>query len=126
MIKSVLLDREDIKKTEKEEKYLFIFSILEKIGLPSEELQECFPEDLLESDKIEYRLALKKLSSKYNLDIVQEVGTGVKIFVEEQLVAELKPPRWQLHRDLAAKQRNKQFYVEMFIETWSVFDEEEG
>lgn len=120
MERSIYLDREDAKSIEEEERSLFLRGILEKIGVP---LDDIWPDKYVET--IDQKIKLRGLLSKLNIEIIYDGDRGCKIYHEDELLAEWFKPRFLLKRDNKAKTIQKKFYYEMKIKTWDVFENQE-
>jgi hypothetical protein len=114
---SIYIDREDLALAEAEERDLFIKEVLTKIGIP---LEEIWPEEHLETveDKIEFR----KLMDHYDVDILDDGDRGVKIYVDDDVIAEWKKPRYILRIDYQARRPVNRVFYEMIISFWSMFE----
>jgi hypothetical protein len=114
---SIYIDRDDFSTAETEEKELFIKDVLTKIGIP---LEGVWPEDRLETveDKIEFR----KLMDFYNVDILDDGDRGVKIYVNDDVIAEWKKPKYILRTDYQARRPVDRIFYEMIINFWSMFE----
>ena len=119
MKQTILVNREDIRKVEAEEQYNFTMTVLDSLGIP---LEECLPEGGFEEFTIEHKIKLRSLLDKFNVLVIDDRDGGIKIYVEEQLVAEWKKCVWNLKYDLSAIDPSKRIYVEMHTEWWTVFD----
>lgn len=116
----IFLDREDQKQTEEEEANIFIRDILENIGIP--DLDEIWPEPIL---TVQNKIELRKLLSKFNINIVDAGNKTFKIYVDKELIGEWNTPKYRLLQDLSQVDPKKKLYLEMTTDCWSVFDEGE-
>ena len=116
---SVYIDREDLYKTEDNERNNFIKSVLENIGL---DVGDIWPEDNIftPNDKIKLFEYLKK----FKIEIIKE-GRNYKIYVEDDLIAEWLTPHTILKKDPSARTISKSLFYEMQFECFSLFDDEE-
>ncbi|HVI39872.1 MAG TPA: hypothetical protein VM577_04360 [Anaerovoracaceae bacterium] len=121
---AILIDRDEIRKVEAEEQYHFVLNVLVQMGLP---LEECFPdsEDPQEFTP-DYKRKLRDVLDKFRVLVLDDRDGGIKIYVEEELVAEWKKCRFELREDLSTVDPRKRIYVALYIDYWSMFEEQEG
>ena len=121
---SILIDREDIRKVESEEQYNFVQTILTKMQIP---LDGCFPESNDVQDFTpEYKIALRAVLNKFDVLVIDDRDGGIKIYVEEELVAEWKKCRYELREDLSTVDPRKRIYAVMYIDYWTMFEDHES
>ncbi len=111
---------EDTRQVEEEEKSKFIKNILVQIGLPVDEFWT--------SDKplsVRERIKLREILSAYNIVIIDDLDGHMQIFVENDLVAEWNKCSYKLKRDLRQIDPKKKLFLEMTIDAWSVFEDED-
>jgi hypothetical protein len=119
---TILLNKdEDTRKVEEEEKSKFIRIILEQIGLPVDEFW-VNPEKSLD---VQEKIKLRQILNAYNIIIIDDLGGEMQIYVENDLVAEWKKCSYKLKTDLRQINPNKRLYLEMKINCWSIFDQDE-
>jgi|SRR3990167_2252806 len=127
--KVILIDREDIRKIEGEEKYNFIITILLSLGLPEERIEACYPADG-EELSVQNKMCLRKLCQEFQITIVDDLDGGVKIYVtsekEKTLIAEWKKCWYALRVDLEELDRSKRIFAELHANWWSLFEDENG
>lgn len=112
---------EDTRQVEEEEKSKFVRSVLEKIGLPVDEFWTNKDKPLGIPEKIK----LRQILSAYNIIIIDDLGGELQIYVDNDLAAEWKKSTYKLKTDLRQIDPKKRLYLEMTIENWSVFENEE-
>ena len=118
---TILLNHnENTHKVEEEEKTRFLRNILEQMGVPIAEFWTT--ESTL---SVMQRMKLRNLLSTYNIQVIDDMDGHLQIFVEEKLVAEWFKCTYKLKRDLKERDPKKQLYIEMEINCWSLFDEQE-
>ena len=116
---TILLNyNENTGKIEDEEKSRFIKGILDSMSVPLEGLWE----DDIELS-VENKIKLRNIFSSYNIKIIESPDGEVEIYVDNDLIAEWKKPRYVLKRDIVARDPDKKLYLEMHISYNSVFDE---
>lgn len=121
---SIMVDREDLRTVEAEEQFNFVRTVLESMGLPTE---ECFPEEseLTSQDiTLQHKINLRQLLKKFQVMILDDRDGGIKIFVDEELVAEWKKSRFELRQDLTAIDPKKKLYAVLHIDYWTMFEEQ--
>jgi hypothetical protein len=120
--KIILADRDDFRKVTNTIKYTWWRDVLIQTGM---ELDNCFPaSDNPEDQTIEQKQLLRKILNENNILIIDEFDLGLKIYIEEELIAEWKKPTYTLKTDLAQLNPKKKLYIEIMIEYYSVFDQE--
>lgn len=117
-IKKVSVDTEDVKSVQEEERNLFIKYILENIGVP---LHEVWPDLLI---TLEQKTKLRRLLSSLNLEIIYDGDHGVKIYGENQLLAEWFKPKIIMKKDEVAKDLKKSYFYEIEFKMDSIFDKD--
>lgn len=120
MERSIYLDREDAREVEEEERNLFLRGILEEMGVP---VDDVWPDILL---TVEDKIELRDLLGKLEIEIIYDGDRGFQIYHQDTKLAEWFKPKLLLRRDFKARTLAKQFYYEMIIKTWSVFDQQEN
>lgn len=111
----LLLGRnENIKKIEEQEQARFVKSSLEVLGVPN----NFNPDEPL---SIEGKINFKKILDEYNINIIDDMDGGIKIYVGTDLAAEWKKVSYKL------KINNKQkLCTEMEVNIWNALDEQQG
>lgn len=112
---------ENTKQIEEEEKQRFLKDLLEQMTVPIEEFW--FVDGLL---SIEQKIKLRSILSLYNIQVIDDLDGKLQIYVENEKVAEWKKPIYKLKRDFSQLDTRKQLYLEMLIEYWSMFEEQEN
>ena len=120
---SIYIDREDVRKTEEQEKFTWTINVISNIGITSDELE--IPENV-EELSVEFRKNMRALLQKFDVKIVDEHDGNIKIYVEDNLIAEWHKPQYILRTDLSAIEPSKRLFVEMITDHWSVFDGEDN
>lgn len=118
---NILLNyNENTKIVEDEEKLKFLKDLLDQMGVPTAEI---WGDDI--SLSIEQTLQLKKLLSTYNVYVIDDLDGGMKIYVDNELIGEWHKCSYKIKRDLAEIDRKKQLYLEMEINCWTIFEQQE-
>lgn len=119
---TILLNHdENVKQVEDEEKTRFLRSMLEQMGLP---IQDFWTSDT--SLNVDQRMKLRNILGTYGILVVDDLDGGMQVYVEGEKVAEWHKCTYKLKRDLRQLDPRKQFYMEMEIDCWSLFEEQEA
>lgn len=121
MKETLYIDREDYRTVEKEEQGKFIRSILLEMDVP---IDDCWPEDEYELS-VDSRIRLRHVLNMFNIQIIDDKDGGIKLYVENDLVAEWIKSTFDFKVDRSEIDPNKQVFYQMNVEFWSLFDEEE-
>ena len=121
----ILLNHNDnTRQVEDEEKTRFLKGILEQMGVP---IQEFWTSD--DPLSVEQRIKLRGILVTYGIQVIDDLDGHMQIWVsadgEQQMVAEWHKSTYKLKRDLRELDPRKQLYLEMEVNCWSLFDEEE-
>jgi hypothetical protein len=115
---------ENTRKVEDEEKSRFLRGLLEQMF-------EEVPEILLQistiwtdetSLTVEQKVKIRQFLNTYGLQVIDDGDGDLKVLLEGQLVGEWFKSKYKLKRDPAERDRKKQFYLEMEVSCWSVFE----
>lgn len=106
------------KQVEEEEQTRFLFNILEQMNVPFEDIWN--GQDSL---SVHQKIKLRNLLNVYNIKAINDFDGNLKIFFEEELVAEWKKCTYKIKKDVQALDPRKQLYLEMQVECWSLFEE---
>lgn len=118
---TILLNHdENTKKIEEEEKTRFLRGILDQMGVP---IQEFWPDDKPLS--IEQRIKLRGILITYSVQVIDDLDGTMQIYVDREKVAEWNKCTYKLKKDLRELDPRKQLYLEMEVNCWSLFEEEE-
>lgn len=122
---TILLNHtENTKKVEEEEMTRFLRSILEEMGLP---IQEFWTTDAPLT--VDQRMRLRNILTQYGIQVIDDLDGNMQIWVssdgDTQKVAEWFKCTYKLKRDLRQLDPRKQLYLEMQINCWSLFEEEQ-
>lgn len=123
MNKLVLANREDIRKIEELERIDFIRSILLSMEIP---IENCFPKNEEDEWSTENKIELRKILSKFKIDLVDDFDGGIKIFVDKEAIAEWFKPSFVLKTDLSEPNPKNKLYAEIHLKSWSLFEEQES
>lgn len=122
MHRFVLINRDQAKQVEAQQRHEFVAHVLQEMGLPEDLLNECLPEAVEEftSDK---KLKLRELLSKFNIRIISDLDNGLKIYVDGEQVAEWCKCSFIWKEDLSELDPNQRLYAEMHMNYW-IFDKD--
>lgn len=125
--KQILSNHDEWKVIIEQQKSEFVFWILESMGLPQDDLSKCFTLEngtvTNEAVTVQHRIELKKLCSRYEIDIIDDMDGGVKIYINnESLVAEWKKPSIRLRHDHNRINPAERLYMEINIDWWTIFE----
>lgn len=125
---TILLNyNENTRQVEEEEKARFLKGILELCfeGSPdvAEKVREIWTVDgpLPASQKVKLRTIL----ATYNLQVVDNLDGHMKVYLENELIAEWLKCTYKLKRDLKVVDPKQRIFLEMEVNCWSVFDPSE-
>lgn len=122
---SRLASRSNYRDVEKEWQYEFVYYVLESIGIPEEVLDGCFPEEGMEAFTVAHKIELRTYMNQFDVTIVDDRDHGIKIFVEQQIVAEWKKCKFVLREDPKEVDPSKRLYMEIKADVWTIFDDGE-
>jgi hypothetical protein len=115
MEQTILLDySENLSRVEAEEKELFLKNILELSGVPLD-----FWTTPLTT---EARAGLRDVFLKYAIKVVDVEEGPLHIYLDGNEIGRFNAPRALIKRDIS-KEQSKQLFIEMRVETWSVFEQ---
>jgi hypothetical protein len=124
---TILLNfNEDTHEVETVEKERFLHAILEQCFETTDVINQ-IQEIWGSSDEIltpEQKIKLLNILTPYGVQIINNRGEDLSIYLEKELIGKFNKPRYVLKRDPAQLDRRKQFFLEMHIDCWSLFNEE--
>jgi hypothetical protein len=112
---------ENIKQVEDEEKMRYLRSLLEQMGLP---IEEFWTADNL-ALSVDQRIKLRGILSTYSVQVIDDLDGHMQVYFENELVATWDKCTYKLKRDLREIDPRKQLYLEMEVNCWSQFEEQE-
>lgn len=116
----LLNHNENTKKVEEEEKYRFLRDLLDQMGVP---ISEFWTTDELLT--VEQKIKLRTILGAYHIQVIDDLDGHMQVFVENELVGEWNKCTYKLKKDLRQLDRRKQFYLEMEVSFWTLFEETE-
>lgn len=116
---TILLNYGDnTKNVEDEEKNRFLHDLLEQMGVPLDFWTS------IDSLSVEQRIKLRTILINYNIQVLDDLDGNMQIYVEGELIGEWRKCTYKLKRDLREIDPRKQLYLEMLVDCWTVFEEE--
>lgn len=117
----ILLNYDDnIQKVEDEEKTRFLKTLLEQMGVP---IDNFWTSDAPLS--VNQKIKLRGILATYSVQVIDDLDGLLQIYVEGEKVAEWQKPLYKLKRDLRQLDPKKQLYLEMEVNCWTIFENEE-
>lgn len=114
---------ENTRQVEEEEKSKFFINLLEQMGISTDGL---LPKD--DYTSVDYRLKLRSLLHSlfmtHQIQVIDDWDGNMDVYVEQDKVASWSKPTYKLKRDLSQLNPRQQFYLEMELNFWSIFEEE--
>jgi hypothetical protein len=118
MQSTILLNSsENTHQIELEEQGRFVYSILSAFGVPLDDWQGG---ELSNEQHIHLRSVLRS----YQIEVINDLDGGVKIYCEGELIGEFHKPRYILRKDAKQVDPTKRLYLEMITNTWSILETE--
>ncbi len=118
---TILLNHtENTKQVEEEEKTRFLRTLLEQMGVP---IQEFWGAET--SLSVDQRIKLRGILATYGIQVIDDLDGNMQIYVEGERIAEWYKCAYKLKRDLRQIDPRKQLYLEMEINCWSLFEDQE-
>jgi len=71
------------------------------------------------------KVKLRNLLTSYNVNVIDDLDGNLKIFLENEMVANWSKCTYKLRKDLHVSDPRKRVFLEMHINCWSVFDSPE-
>ncbi len=108
------------KNVEEEEKMRFLKDVLDQMGVP---INDFWNND--EPLSIEQKIKLRTLLATYSVQVIDDLDGHLQIYVEDELVGEWNKCTYKLKRDLRQLDPRKQLYLEMTVDFWTIFEDEQ-
>ena len=113
---TVLLNKDAIiRDIEAEEQTRFIMSVIEALEVP-------FDWDPNEPFSVLDKVRLRKVLNQYHISIIDDMAGGVKIYLENDKIAEFFKPRYVLKEDPSQIDPKKKLFIEMHCDFNSLFE----
>lgn len=122
-MKSIILlnHNENTKQVEAEEKSKFLKELLEKMGI---EVSEFWDDDTILLS-VDQKIKLRNILTTYAIKVIDDLDGHMQIFVEGELVGEWNKCIYKLKQDLSEIDKKKQFFLEMEVNCWTLFEQQE-
>lgn len=118
---TILLNyNENTRQVEDEEKTRFVRTLLEQMGVP---IVDFWAEDGPLS--IDNKIKLKNTLVTYGVQVIDDLDGHLLVYVEGEKVAEWNKCTYKLKRDLSQLDPRKQLYLEMEVNCWTIFEQQE-
>jgi hypothetical protein len=118
---TILLNYDDnTKQVEDEEKTRFLKTLLEQMGVP---ITDFWTVDTLLS--IDQKIKLRGILATYAIQVIDDLDGHMQVYVESEKVGEWNKCTYKLKRDLRQLDPRKQLYLEMEVDCWTIFEEEQ-
>jgi hypothetical protein len=111
---------ENTKQVEEEEKIKFLRNLLEQMGVPIDDFWTAGT-----SLSIDQRVNLRTILATYAIQVIDDLDGHMQVYVERELVGEWFKSTYKLKRDLRELDTKKQLYMEMTVNFWTIFEEQE-
>jgi hypothetical protein len=111
---------ENTRKVEDEEKMRFLRTLLEQMGVP---IEDFWSED--DTLTIENKIKLKNTLVTYGVQVIDDLDGFLQIYVEGEKVGEWNKCTYKLKRDLKQLDPRKQLFLEMEVNCWTIFEQQE-
>jgi hypothetical protein len=119
---------ENTRMVEAEERFRFLRGILEQCFENTDvldQVQDIWGDTEGELSTLQ-KIKLRTLLTQYSIQMIDDNDGGLKLYLDRELIGNWKKPKYVLKRDPAEFDRKKQFFLEMKIDFWSMFDNEEA
>lgn len=123
---TILLNyNENTRQVEEEEKLRYLRDVIEQMGVP---IQEFWTTEGPLS--VEQRIKLRGILATYNVQVIDDLDGHMQVYLTDAEDGPVKVAEWfkctyKLKRDLREIDPRKQLYLEMEVNTWSLFEEAE-
>jgi len=125
---TILLNHSDnTHLVEDEEKARFLRGLLEQMFEEVPEVMTKIAEIWSEDGTLspEQKIKMRQFMNIYGIQVIDDLDGHMKIYLDGQVVGEWFKCKYKLKRDLSQIDRRRQFYLEMEVNCWSVFESTE-
>jgi len=118
---TILLNYDDnTQRVEDEEKTRFLKSLLEQMGVP---IDDFWTAD--SSLSVNQKIKLRSILATYTIQVIDDLDGHMQVYVEGEKVGEWNKCTYKLKKDLRELDPKKQLYLEMYVDCWTIFEENE-
>jgi hypothetical protein len=124
---TILLNHnENTKQIEEEEKQRFLRNLLEQMQIP---INDFWATDAPLS--VDQTIKLRSILNSFRIQVIDDLDGHMQIFFiddangDYELVGEWHKCTYKLKRDLKQRDPRKQLYLEMEVNCWTLFEEQE-
>lgn len=122
---TILLNyNENTRQVEDEEKSKFLKDLLEQMGVPIDNIWD--DNGFL---SIEQKIKLRNILTTYGVKVIDDLDGHMQIYAEGdgklELVGEWQKCTYKIKRDLSEIDKKKQLYLEMEVDCWTLFEQQE-
>lgn len=118
---TILLNYDDnTHQVEEEEKTRFLKTMLEQMGVP---INDFWTADT--SLTVNQKIKLRGILATYAIQVIDDLDGNMQVYVEGEKVGEWHKCTYKLKRDLRQLDPRKQLYLEMEVDCWTIFEEEQ-
>lgn len=111
---------ENTRQVEEEEKSRFLRSLLEQMDLP---IQDFWSDDTPLSP--EQKIKLRGVLYTFGIQVIDDLDGHMQIYLDGEIIGEWQKCTYKLKRDLKELDPRKQLFLEMEVNCWSPFEEQE-
>lgn len=118
---TILLNYDDnTKQVEEEEKTRFLKTLFEQMGVP---ISDFWTSD--DSLTVNQKIKLRGILTTYGIQVIDDLDGHMQVYVEGEKIGEWNKCTYKLKRDLRQLDPRKQLYLEMEVDCWTIFEDEE-
>lgn len=112
---------EDTKKIEEEERTRFLKNLLDEMGVP---INDFWGNEI--SLSVNQKIKLRSILATYDIQVIENLDGHMQIYVDNKLIGEWQKCTYKLKKDLRQLDPRRQLYLEMEVNCWSLFEEQEN
>lgn len=114
----LIVKREDQRIRENEEKYKWIMSVLNRLGIPT----DSWKLDTATENMMPILRKIRNDLKKFDLEIVDDSSAGIDIYCNGEMIASWKKPFYVLKQIKEEKDPKFRYYLEMHLNIKEFFD----
>lgn len=125
---TILLDYgENTHQVEDEEKARFLRGLLEQMFEEVPDVLVKIAEIWIEDGTLppEQKVKMRQFMNTYGIQVIDDFDGNLKVYLDGQVVGEFFKPHYKLKKDFSKIDRRKQFFLEMSVECWTLFESTE-